>query len=55
MTNEELIKHLHKRIEQLEQQRKELIEYVNGIDDRNSLKMQMFKSNVEKILKKERK
>lgn len=52
--NEEMIKYLKKKSKRLESQIKALRNYVELIDDRNSLKIQTIKSDMQKILKKEK-
>lgn len=39
-----------KKIAELEKQRQELINYIEKIDDRNSIKLQLMKVDMKKIL-----
>ena len=48
--NENLIRCLQEEIMILKEQKRKVKEYLDSIDDRNSIKLQLFKSNVENIL-----
>lgn len=46
-------KKIQKEILFLKEQREELIDYVENIDDRNSIKLQVIKNDIDKIMKKD--
>ena len=47
-----LVSDLQEKIEKLEEEKKILLDYIESIDDRNSLKLQIVKSDMTKILVK---
>lgn len=46
-------KRIQKEILFLKEQREELIDYIENIDDRNSIKLQVIKNDIDKIMKKD--
>lgn len=51
---ENSLHYANKKIDELNRQKEELQQYIESIDDRNSLKLQKVKDNMAKILKKEK-
>lgn len=51
---ENSLHYANKKIDELKRQKEELEQYIEMIDDRNSIKLQKVKDDMAKILKKEK-
>lgn len=51
---ENSLHYANKKIDELKRQKEELEQYIEMIDDRNSIKLQKVKDDMVKILKKEK-
>lgn len=51
---ENSLHYANKKIDELKKQKEELQQYIEMIDDRNSIKLQKVKDDMVKILKKEK-
>ena len=51
---ENSLHYANKKIDELKKQKEELEQYIEMIDDRNSIKLQKVKDDMVKILKKEK-